>query len=57
MTDEEMKEMIRIYTKDLGMGPDELRTITMLCSEVERTVRHKAVSMAYDLTNNLNNLK
>lgn len=57
MTDEEMKEMIHIYTKDLGFIPDDLHILHLLCREVEHTVRHKAVSMAYDLANNINNLK
>jgi len=57
MNKEELKEMVDIFIKDLGLDKEQERAIRMLASDVERTTRHKAVSMAYDLANAIHNLK
>lgn len=57
MNEQQLKEMVDIFIKDLGLDKEQERTVRMLASDVERTTRHKAVSMAYDLANAINNLK
>lgn len=57
MNEQQLNEIVEIYTKDLGLNKEQIRTIRGLADDIERTTRHKAVSMAYDLANNLNNMK
>jgi hypothetical protein len=58
MNEEEIKEIINAYKEDIlvNNGANADRHLLALAREIERTTRHKCVSLAYNFISQINNL-
>jgi hypothetical protein len=56
MNETEIKNLVEQYKSTIleNNGENAERYLMMLCREIERITRHKAVSIAYDLAEKIN---